>query len=262
MTGPTRSRRPASRPHRPPAARAAAAPGRRQPLPPRHRRRAGRRLAADRARRSPRPPRSASPGSCRSAATCPAPAGRSRRPPTHDALVAGVALHPNEAPRLAAAGPARRGAGRDRARWPRSSDRVRAVGETGLDYFRTGEEGRAAQQRVVPRGTSTWPSGSTRPWSSTTATPTTTCCGSSTRRACPERWVMHCFSGDADFARACLDRGACLSFAGTVTFKNAEPLREALRGGPAGPGAGRDRRAVPDPDAVPRPARTRRTWCR
>jgi len=41
--------------------------------------------------------------------------------------------------------------------------------------------------------------------------------------------VMHCFSGDADFARACLDRGAHLSFAGTVTFKNAEPLREALR---------------------------------
>ncbi len=40
---------------------------------------------------------------------------------------------------------------------------------------------------------------------------------------------MHCFSGDADFARVCLDRGAHLSFAGTVTFKNAEPLREALR---------------------------------
>src|SRR5690606_3274565 len=45
----------------------------------------------------------------------------------------------------------------------------------------------------------------------------------------PQRWVMHCFSGDADFARACLDRGAFLSFAGTVTFKNAESLREALR---------------------------------
>ena len=44
----------------------------------------------------------------------------------------------------------------------------------------------------------------------------------------PERWVMHCFSGDALFARACLDRGAHLSFAGTVTFKNADPLREAL----------------------------------
>ena len=49
----------------------------------------------------------------------------------------------------------------------------------------------------------------------------------------PDRWVMHCFSGDADFARACLDRGAYLSFAGTVTFKNAEPLRDALAVVPA-----------------------------
>ena len=46
---------------------------------------------------------------------------------------------------------------------------------------------------------------------------------------------MHCFSGDADFARACLDRGAWLSFAGTVTFKANEHLREALRIAPARP---------------------------
>jgi TatD DNase family protein len=39
---------------------------------------------------------------------------------------------------------------------------------------------------------------------------------------------MHCFSGDADFARACLERGFWLSFSGTVTFKNAGDLREAL----------------------------------
>ena len=45
----------------------------------------------------------------------------------------------------------------------------------------------------------------------------------------PERWVMHCFSGDAAFARGCLDRGAHLSFAGTVTFKNADGVREAAR---------------------------------
>lgn len=44
----------------------------------------------------------------------------------------------------------------------------------------------------------------------------------------PERTVFHCFSGDAEFARECVDRGWFLSFAGTVTFKNASPLREAL----------------------------------
>ena len=44
----------------------------------------------------------------------------------------------------------------------------------------------------------------------------------------PERFMMHCFSGDADFARQCLDRGAWLSFPGTVTFKPNHALREAF----------------------------------
>ncbi|WP_193106178.1 TatD family hydrolase [Brachybacterium sp. FME24] len=44
----------------------------------------------------------------------------------------------------------------------------------------------------------------------------------------PERTVFHCFSGDAEFARTCVDRGYFLSFAGTVTFKNAGELRGAL----------------------------------
>src|SRR6476620_6124694 len=62
----------------------------------------------------------------------------------HDALVAGVALHPNEAPRLAAAG--RLDEALDEIeRLAQSHARVRAVGETGLDYFRTGPAGRDAQ---------------------------------------------------------------------------------------------------------------------
>jgi TatD DNase family protein len=48
------------------------------------------------------------------------------------------------------------------------------------------------------------------------------------RVGAPERTVFHCFSGDADLARTIADRGWFLSFAGTVTFKNAQPLREAL----------------------------------
>jgi TatD DNase family protein len=43
----------------------------------------------------------------------------------------------------------------------------------------------------------------------------------------PEHTVFHCFSGDADFARACVERGFVLSFAGTLTFGNAGSLREA-----------------------------------
>jgi TatD DNase family protein len=48
----------------------------------------------------------------------------------------------------------------------------------------------------------------------------------------PERTVFHCFSGDAAMARFCADRGWYLSFAGTLTFKNAGGLREALRAVP------------------------------
>ncbi|ASO18317.1 TatD DNase family protein [Actinoalloteichus hoggarensis] len=43
----------------------------------------------------------------------------------------------------------------------------------------------------------------------------------------PETVVFHCFSGDADFARRCAEAGYLLSFAGTVTFRNAAYLREA-----------------------------------
>jgi TatD DNase family protein len=43
----------------------------------------------------------------------------------------------------------------------------------------------------------------------------------------PDRVILHCFSGDVDFARACADAGYYLSFAGTVTFRNAQPLRDA-----------------------------------
>jgi TatD DNase family protein len=40
--------------------------------------------------------------------------------------------------------------------------------------------------------------------------------------------VLHCFSGDLTMAQECVERGYLLSFAGTVTFKNAQRLRNAL----------------------------------
>src|SRR5262249_29577864 len=43
----------------------------------------------------------------------------------------------------------------------------------------------------------------------------------------PDTVVMHCFSGDGPFAAECLRRGFVLSFAGTITFKNAAGLRDA-----------------------------------
>ncbi|MBM9461462.1 TatD family hydrolase [Nocardioides sp. zg-536] len=148
----------------------------------------------------------------------------------HDALVAGVALHPNEAPRILSSGgrAALEEAWTEIERLAGAHDRVRAVGETGLDAFRTGEEGRAVQVESFVRHIDL----------AKRLDKTLVIHDRDTHdevlevldaEGVPERWVMHCFSGDADFARACLDRGAHLSFAGTVTFKNAEPLREALR---------------------------------
>jgi TatD DNase family protein len=144
----------------------------------------------------------------------------------HDGIVAGVALHPNEAPRLAAEGDLERAFAEivTLAEDPR----VRAVGETGLDYFRTGEEGREAQHSSFR-----WHIELARMLGKTLVIHDRDAHDdvllSLDEVGAPERWVMHCFSGDAEFAQRCLDRGAYLSFAGTVTFKNAEPLREALR---------------------------------
>ncbi len=144
----------------------------------------------------------------------------------HDALVAGVALHPNEAPLLAADGRLE-GAWAEIERLATSSPRVRAVGETGLDHFRTGDDGRPAQEESFRRHVDI-----ARRLDKTLVIHDRDAHQDVLRvldeEGVPDRWVMHCFSGDADFARACLDRGAHLSFAGTITFKNAQPVRDAL----------------------------------
>ncbi len=144
----------------------------------------------------------------------------------YDALVAGVALHPNEAPRHAAAGTLDEALAEIEA-LAGAHPGVRAVGETGLDHFRTGEEGRAAQVEsfrrhidLAKRLDKTLVIHDRDAHEEVLAV--------LDEEGAPERWVMHCFSGDADLARRCLDRGAYLSFAGTVTFKNAQPLRDAL----------------------------------
>jgi TatD DNase family protein len=144
----------------------------------------------------------------------------------HDDVVAGVALHPNEAPRLALRGELDDAL--DEIAALAARDAVRAVGETGLDYFRTDESGRAAQHASF-RAHVDLARRLDRTLVIHDRDAHDDVLGLVDEVGAPERWVMHCFSGDAAFARACLDRGAFLSFAGTVTFRNAEPLREALR---------------------------------
>jgi TatD DNase family protein len=144
----------------------------------------------------------------------------------HAELVAGVALHPNEAPRLAAEGRLDEALA-EIERLAQAHDKVRAVGETGLDHFRTGPEGRSAQVESFARHVDLAKRlGKTLVIHDRDAHDEVL--DVLDAEGVPERWVMHCFSGNPRFARACLDRGAYLSFAGTVTFKNAQPVRDAL----------------------------------
>ncbi|NUO33461.1 MAG: TatD family hydrolase [Dermatophilaceae bacterium] len=143
----------------------------------------------------------------------------------HPELVAGIALHPNEVPKLAAAGTLETAY----ATVERHAvhDRVRVIGETGLDYFRTGPEGVGVQQDGFR-------------WHIDLAKRLGKALQIHDRDAhddvlrileeegAPEHTVLHCFSGGLTMARECVERGYYLSFAGTVTFKNARDLRDAL----------------------------------
>ncbi|PRY58095.1 TatD DNase family protein [Knoellia remsis] len=140
-------------------------------------------------------------------------------------MLGGVALHPNEVPGLAEKGSldAAYTEIEELARHPR----VRVVGETGLDYFRTGPEGQGVQQDSFR-------------WHIDLAKRLDKALQIHDRDAhadvlrildeegAPETTVLHCFSGDVAMAQECVDKGYHLSFAGTVTFKNAHALRDAL----------------------------------
>ncbi len=147
----------------------------------------------------------------------------------HAEIVGGIALHPNEVPRLAAAGRLEEAYAVVEAH--ARHERIRVIGETGLDYFRTGPDGVAIQQDGFR-------------WHIDLAKRLDKALQIHDRDAhddvlrvldeegAPRHTVMHCFSGGPAFARECVERGFYLSFAGTVTFKNARELRDALASTP------------------------------
>ncbi|MEE1799054.1 TatD family hydrolase [Streptomyces sp. NPDC101062] len=159
----------------------------------------------------------------------------------YDAVHAAVALHPNEAPRIVHGDPdgwSRQGAragGGDAALDDALTEidalaaleRVRAVGETGLDYFRTEPEGRAAQERsfrahieIAKRHGKALVIHDREAHADVLRI--------LAEEGAPERTIFHCYSGDAEMAGICAAAGYYLSFAGNVTFKNAQLLRDAL----------------------------------
>ncbi|KRO36380.1 MAG: AraC family transcriptional regulator [Actinobacteria bacterium BACL15 MAG-120619-bin91] len=142
-------------------------------------------------------------------------------------VLAAVALHPNEAPVVADL-EADLKIIEELAQHPR----VRAIGETGLDYFRTPPELRKRQQDSFK-------------WHIELAKKTKKALVIHDRDShddvlsvllevgAPEKVVFHCFSGDVAMAKLCIERGYILSFAGTLTFKNAPELRAAVKLVPA-----------------------------
>lgn len=144
---------------------------------------------------------------------------------THPRVLAAVAIHPNEAPVYAAAGRLQEAI--DVIDELAAQPRVRAVGETGLDFFRTGDDGLPAQfesfEAHIALAKKHDVAMQIHDRDAHDAVLETLL-----RVGAPERTVFHCFSGDADMARIAAERGYWLSFAGNVTFKNAQNLRDAL----------------------------------
>ena len=140
-------------------------------------------------------------------------------------VLAAVAIHPNEAPRLAERGVLDEHIAGIAELATR--DRVRAVGETGLDFFRTDEPGRAPQlQSFEAHIDIAKANGLALQIHDRDAHGAVV--DTLLRVGAPEKTVFHCFSGDEELARICADHGWYMSFSGTVTFGNAKGIRAAL----------------------------------
>ncbi|MEO3750414.1 TatD family hydrolase [Streptomyces sp. B6B3] len=150
----------------------------------------------------------------------------------HEAVWGAVALHPNEAPRIAAAeGDAALDAALAEIAELAAQPRVAAVGETGLDYFRTGPEGVAVQQRSF-REHIRIAKELDKALVIHDREAHADVLRILTEEGAPRRTVFHCFSGDAAMAEVCAAAGYFMSFAGNVTFASAQPLRDALAAAP------------------------------
>ncbi len=140
---------------------------------------------------------------------------------TFDTVWAAVALHPNEAGRGAASADALAEIAllaRDPA--------VKAIGETGLDHFRTGPEGQGAQEESF-RAHIQIAKDVGKALVIHDRDAHEDVLRVLREEGAPETVVFHCYSGDAAMARVCAEAGYYLSFAGPVTFKPNTDLREA-----------------------------------
>jgi TatD DNase family protein len=147
---------------------------------------------------------------------------------SRDEVWAAVALHPNDAPRIQQ----RHGRAALEEAWAEIAElanhpRVQAVGETGMDFFRTAAEGRDIQEESFRRHIQI-----AKDLGKTLVIHDRDSHDDVLRilldEGAPERVVFHCFSGDGNMAAIVAAHGWYLSFAGVVTFASSLALREAL----------------------------------
>ncbi|CAN2243816.1 TatD Mg-dependent DNase [actinobacterium SCGC AAA044-D11] len=138
-------------------------------------------------------------------------------------VLAAVALHPNEAPVV-------EDLEADLLRIEKLSNhpRVRAIGETGLDFFRT-EPALQERQKYSFRRHIELAKKVNKALVIHDRDAHRAVLDLLIEEGAPEKTIFHCYSGDAEMARECIESGYILSFAGTLTFKNAPALREAVK---------------------------------
>ena len=138
-------------------------------------------------------------------------------------VLAAVALHPNEAPVVA-------DLEADLAIIEKlaTHPKVRAIGETGLDFFRT-EPALQDRQKYSFRRHIDLAKRVDKALVIHDRDAHRAVLDLLVEEGAPTKTIFHCYSGDAEMARECIDNGYILSFAGTLTFKNAPALREAVK---------------------------------
>ena len=138
-------------------------------------------------------------------------------------VLAAVALHPNEAPVV-------EDLEADLLTIEKLSThpRVRAIGETGLDFFRT-EPALQERQKYSFRRHIELAKKVNKALVIHDRDAHRAVLDLLIEEGAPEKTIFHCYSGDAEMARECIESGYILSFAGTLTFKNAPALREAVK---------------------------------
>jgi TatD DNase family protein len=144
-------------------------------------------------------------------------------------VYAAVAVHPNE---TAVPPAAERDAVLAAIAGLAALPQVRAVGETGLDYYR--DHAGPAVQRDWFRAHIAIAKQAGKALMIHDRDAHEDVLAILEAEGPPEKVIFHCFSGDAAMAKRCAEAGYVMSFAGNITFKNAQPLRDAAAAAPAG----------------------------